>query len=503
MKCYKCNADIQENIHFCPVCGAQQQITEALIQRAMCKESEAIEQLFFMTGREICFHVRTMVWDEDAAFGLVQDSYVKGFRSLDKLNHPAAFTRMMKKTATAECLEYLKKNGVLQALAALQTTEELTDDRICGEVDLSLSEEQIAYALDEYMRSMPAWQQLLTGLYYGQQLSISQISEMLKISEGMVRNGLVQTRQSIRTCFEDMARKGRQPSVPGAAEHLMQLYMKFKDVIFLGIAELLLAGIRKKTAENRSKRAARAVGAAAMTVAGESVGEVAKEGLKATIAKIVAGLTATAVIGGGTGVMLGLSDNAGTEQAAVSQPGTVQVMVEQTEEAVEEEGKEELIAETVEEELIAETEAMAAVLLAQLEQEYLEKVEDFLTVDLQDGENNRSFPKSMIGSVSEMQISSQAYLAKEISSRSNMLFVPCYISLEDVALYDENGALFYQDYEDLTGVLKLTNLKVEDNTVVYDKFVDFYGFFTTQELMEETWIEPLKSSWRIESVTLE
>ena len=36
-------------------------------------------------------------------------------------------------------------------------------------------------------------------------------------------------------------------------------------------------------------------------MAGESVGEVAKEGLKATITKIIAGLTATAVIGGGTG----------------------------------------------------------------------------------------------------------------------------------------------------------------------------------------------------------
>ena len=146
---------------------------------------------------------------------------------------------------------------------------------------------------------------------------------------------------------------------------------------------------------------------------------------------------------------------------------------------------------------------LAADLLAQIEQEYLEKIENFLLIELQDGENNLSFPRSMIGAFSDMQLSSQGYLAKGISSQDNILFVPCFISLEEVALYDGNGTLVYQDYEDLTGVLKLTNLKVEDGEVVYDKFVDFYGFFTTQELMEEIWIQPLEGSYRIETVVLE
>ena len=498
MKCYKCNAEIQENIQFCPECGARQQITEDLVQRAICKDADAVEQLFFMTGREICFQVRTMVWDEDAAFGLIQESYVKGLKALDKLNNPAGFGRMMKKTATAECLEYLKKNGVLQALSAIPVTADFSDDRGPVDVELSLSDEQIEYALDEYMRAMPAWQQLLVGLYYGQQLGIGEMAELLKISEATVKSGLMQTRQNIRSCYEDMIRKGKQPETPNPAEHLMQLYAKFKEVLFAGIGVLLLAGIRKKMTENKSKRAAKAVGAAAMSVAGESVGEVAKEGIKATLAKIIAGLTATAVIGGGTGVVLGLSDNGTAEQAAVQQTVTGQVVEEQVvEEQIVEEQK------LIEEEQTVEEAGLAAALLAQVEQEYQKKVDQFLTIELQDGENNLSFQKSMIGTISDMQLSAQGYLAKGIYSQDNILFVPCSVTLEAVALYDGNGTLVYQDYEDLTGVLKLTNLKVEDGEVVYDKFVDFYGFFTSQELMEETWIQPLEGSYRIETVVLE
>ena len=137
------------------------------------------------------------------------------------------------------------------------------------------------------------------GLYYGQRMSINEIAEIFTVSEDAVREKLSEMRKQLAMCVEAGGRaKTMDLAMP---EYLMWLYTGLKAHSAECMSEVILHDVQKKAGDKKGKKAAKAVGGAAMAVAGESVGEVAKEGLKATITRIIAGLTATAVIGGGTG----------------------------------------------------------------------------------------------------------------------------------------------------------------------------------------------------------
>ena len=128
-------------------------------------------------------------------------------------------------------------------------------------------------------------------------------------------------------------------------------------------------------------------------------------------------------------------------------------------------------------------------------------------ISLKDGKEDRSFPKSAISDISDLQIGTEGYFAKEIGiegDEGNILFVPCSLTLYDVQVTGDDGRTENVTYEDMAGVFRLTNLLMEeDGTLVFDEYVDFYGFYGTWEQLAEDWIEPLENRYRIEAVDLE
>lgn len=504
MRCYKCNTEVREHMQFCAACGAPLQITEILIRKAVEKDAAAVEQLYYMTRGQVYFLVRTMVWDEDDAFDLVLESYVKAFKTLSQLKNPDGFVRWMKKTATAQTVEYLKKQqGIFQELTGItEEPEGFADDRVQTEQKIELSWEQTQKELNDILKAMSSWQRILTGAYYGQELSVNEIAENLGISAAMVKGGLMKAEQN------------RQVE----AERLAYLYMHLREYSAACATENLLHQILKKIADKKGKKAAKAVGVAAMAVAGESVGEVAKEGIKATITKIIAGLTATAVIGGGTGAVLSLQDNKVPvlpTESIVQQESIQETQVIQETQAVQDK-PEEASGETMQEEQAAVNEPhyisdfsevdaqMQSELREVLEKAYQEKLDGLLNIGLKDGENDMNFSESMIGSLTDVSIASEGYFAREYYSEGNILFVPCYVTLNDVLFYEADGSRKIVTYEDNVGFLKVTNLFVEESgELVLDAFIDFYGFYTTQELAEKEWIKPLEDSHRVEQISLE
>ena len=100
--------------------------TEKLIRRAAGGDQQAITELYELTYSSVYKTVKSMVADEDSVLDIVQDSYIKGFQSLEQLDAPENFRAWMKRIAVNKAKDYLKrKKPILFSEMAGEEGEEI------------------------------------------------------------------------------------------------------------------------------------------------------------------------------------------------------------------------------------------------------------------------------------------------------------------------------------------------------------------------------------------
>ena len=99
---------------------------EELVLLARKGDQEAISELYEQTYNSVYQSVRAIMKDEEEALDVVQDSYMKGFQNLDKLETPEKYQAWMKQIAANQARDYLrKKRPVLFSERVNQEGEEL------------------------------------------------------------------------------------------------------------------------------------------------------------------------------------------------------------------------------------------------------------------------------------------------------------------------------------------------------------------------------------------
>lgn len=523
MKCYKCKNELKENVQFCPFCGAQQQFDAALIEKAIRKDSEALEQLFHMTKDQVYFLLWTMVGDEDAVFDLMQESYRLAFKSLSKLKNPLTFGRWLKGLAREQAVLWLKKNkpGVFSELkvGGAENSGFAAEDRDPMLPPLHENMEEVKRLLADMLTVLSEAQRFLVGLFYGQRMNVPEIAAFLKktetfggaAAENIVKNVLTQARRNLKASSAAQSGTCAQENDLSSAACLMWLYRSLENGSAAISSEAVLRDVLKQSAfVKAASETAKTVGSAAAEKAGESLGEAAGKvvsqaagkmageagktaaktlgsaGIKGVLAKVIAGVTATAVVGGSAvGVIAHNNEKKAEIKTVVVKEQPAQHYVEETEE---------LSAEAV------------AQIFAAVEEKIRGKYETDVRVDLKDGEHDYSFSPDCL-SDEGVGISAEGYFAERIGSggsAENILFAFCYATLENVQFFEPDGDAYFVTYEDVVGMYKVSNIVVqEDGTVVFDDYIDFNGYYTEEELLYADWIEPLENNYSISKVTME
>lgn len=212
MKCYQCRKKLAEECETCPKCGAVQIFSKELIDAAINQDQDAITQLYQMTKDNVYFTIFSMEKKEDVVQDLLQDTYVKAFRSLSQLKEPAAFRSWIKRIAHNHTIDYLrkKKPALFTDMVSAESNEVLDfrDDRPDSYPETVIDQKETASLLKDILNSLSDEQRVAVSLHYYQQFSIKEIAEQLSVTENTIKSRLNYARRHIEKKVRELERQG-------------------------------------------------------------------------------------------------------------------------------------------------------------------------------------------------------------------------------------------------------------------------------------------------------
>ena len=181
------------------------------IDRAAAGDQGAIAELYEQTYSSVYKAVRAMIADEDAALDIVQDSYIKGFQSLEQLDSPENYRAWMKRIATNRAKDYLKKKKPM--LFTDMTGEdggepEFLDDCLSHCPEAVIDQKETTRLMREILDSLSEDQRMVIGMYFYEELSVREIAALLDCPENTVKSRLNYGRKKIEAKVEELEKKG-------------------------------------------------------------------------------------------------------------------------------------------------------------------------------------------------------------------------------------------------------------------------------------------------------
>ena len=273
-------------------------------------DQDAISELYEKTYNQVYRTVKAMAADEDAVLDIVQDSYVKAFQSLDQLDEPENFRAWMKRIATNKAKDYFKKKRpVLFSEMVSKDDEEIDfqDDRTENLPEAVIDRQETTRLIGEMLQTLSEDQRIVIGMFYYEQMSVKEIAQILGCSENTVKSRLNYGRKKVEAQVLDLEKRGTKLYSLAPTAFLMWLFRMDAEAAapspamlqnILGQSQVHLRGGRPRGKSHSASHGA-ANGAVS---AGVKAGT--KAGGKVLTTKIVAGVLAASVVGGGAAVAI-------------------------------------------------------------------------------------------------------------------------------------------------------------------------------------------------------
>ncbi len=162
-----------------------------LVTRWQRGDRSAFEGIVKLWEQSLFYYLRRLAPSESDAWELLQETWLKLFRSLSKLRDPHTLPAFLYTTARNTAISHLRNrefdNKTLEH-------ECLGDDSADDEISSIDDAEQVHHALDQ----LPLLQREVLTLYFLQDLSLDQIAALLNVPVGTVKSRLHYAKSAIR-----------------------------------------------------------------------------------------------------------------------------------------------------------------------------------------------------------------------------------------------------------------------------------------------------------------
>lgn len=255
-----------------------------LVLQAEQGDRAAFGELYEETGRSVYFNCLKLLGNAQQAEDITQDTFMKALEKLDSLKEPENFSAWVNRIAINNCKMYFRKNP----RTAEDESEKIIDDTPDSELipdDYADSEEKRRIIMNIIDTALTDEQRQTIILFYFDMMSVAEIAEIMECSVGTVTSRLSAARKKIREAVLIYEKKNNDRlhavmPIPVLSKIFMQ------ECQHLKLPELSVF----------SKASATEVVPDKNTTISKSGGK----GMFSTVkAKVIAGVVALAVVGGG------------------------------------------------------------------------------------------------------------------------------------------------------------------------------------------------------------
>ncbi len=147
------------------------------------KES-AFRELISQYKERLYWHIRKIVISHDDADDVLQNTFIKVFKNIDKFKGDSKLYSWMYRIATNESVTFINKRAKERNVDISEIHSELAATL---QSDVYFSGDEIQLILQKAIATLPTKQQLVFNMKYFDELKYNQISEILTTSVGALK----------------------------------------------------------------------------------------------------------------------------------------------------------------------------------------------------------------------------------------------------------------------------------------------------------------------------
>ncbi|SHH42612.1 RNA polymerase sigma factor [Winogradskyella jejuensis] len=144
----------------------------------------AFRELMSLYKERLYWHIRKIVISHDDADDVLQNTFIKVFRSIDKFKGDSKLYSWMYRIATNESITHINKNA-----KRLQISNEDIQTNAINNLtaDVYFEGNEIQLKLQKAIATLPHKQQLVFNMKYFDDMKYKEMSEILETSEGALK----------------------------------------------------------------------------------------------------------------------------------------------------------------------------------------------------------------------------------------------------------------------------------------------------------------------------
>ena len=153
--------------------------------QAPSEKEEAFRILVSTYKERLYWHIRNIVKSHDDADDVLQNTFIKVFRNIDKFKGDSKLYTWLYRIATNEAITYIKNRAKRQGI----TSEELqqqTLERL--ETDVYFEGDAIQLQLQKAIATLPEKQQLIFNMKYFEEHTYEELSDILDTTVGGLKS---------------------------------------------------------------------------------------------------------------------------------------------------------------------------------------------------------------------------------------------------------------------------------------------------------------------------
>ena len=297
-------------------------------KEVLCAEYEAVYHYVFSLCR-----------NETEAQDITQETFMEIIRTIGNLHEPASFAAWMRQIAYHQCTRYFRQHRDAQmdededGNSILDNLEDESEGSIPSAV---LEQEEFRQTILSMIDQLSEEQRSAVMMYYFDELSVSQISQIQGVSEGTVKSRLNYARKAIKKSVEDYEKKH---DIKLHSFALLPLFMLFfgkaampkekEDAVRTAFTEAVenawntaKSSAAASAGTQTSTAAATTITKTAATKAAGSGGIIMKLSTLPLWGKIIAAIVAVAIIAGAAVAIISVSTPKDDSDTQLETPGS-------------------------------------------------------------------------------------------------------------------------------------------------------------------------------------